>query len=122
MGSRRILVVDDNREIVDSLALILREEGYVVDTAYDGRLALEIIASTAPDAVVLDIGMPGLSGYDVVREVRRRYERRPLMIAFTAWSEVSDKILAKQVGFDHYLEKPASPRDLLKLLSEHFNA
>jgi DNA-binding response OmpR family regulator len=120
MGSRRILVVDDNREIVDSLALILGEEGYVVDTAYDGRVALEIIASTAPDAVVLDIGMPGISGYDVVREVRRRYQRRPLMIAFTAWSEVSDKILAKQVGFDHYLEKPASPRDLLKILSEHF--
>jgi DNA-binding response OmpR family regulator len=122
MESRRILVVDDNREATDSLALILRAEGYVVHTAYDGRLALAIIAALAPDAVVLDIGMPGLSGYDVVREVRRRYRKRPLMIALTAWSEVSDKILAKQVGFDHHLGKPADPGDLIKLLSEHFRS
>jgi DNA-binding response OmpR family regulator len=122
MGSRSVLVVDDNREATDSLALILRAEGYVVHTAYDGHLALEIIASSAPDAVVLDIGMPGLSGYDVVREVRRRLRKRPLLVALTAWSEVSDKILAKHVGFDHHLGKPADPRDLIKLLSEHFNA
>ncbi len=122
MGSRRVLVVDDNREATDSLALILRTEGYVVHTAYDGRLALEIIASSAPDAVVLDIGMPGLSGYDVMREVRRRLRKRPLMIALTAWSEVSDKILAKQVGFDHHLGKPADPVDLIKLLVEHFKS
>ncbi len=118
MESRRILVVDDNREATDSLALILRTEGYVVHTAYDGRLALEIIASSAP---VLDIGMPGLSGYDVVREVRRRLRTRP-MIALPAWSEVSDKILAKQVGFDHHLGKPADPVDLIKLLVEHFKS
>jgi DNA-binding response OmpR family regulator len=122
MGSSRILVVDDNREATDSLAFILRTEGYVVHTAYDGRLALEIIASSAPDVVVLDIGMPGLSGYDVVREVRRRLRKRPLMIALTAWSEVSDKILAKQVGFDHHLGKPADPVDLIKLLVEHFKS
>jgi DNA-binding response OmpR family regulator len=121
MASRCILVVDDNRESADSLALILRAEGYVVHTAYDGRLALEMIAALTPDAVVLDIGMPGLSGYDVMREVRRRHRKRPLMIALTAWSNVSDKILAKQVGFDHHIGKPADPADLIKLLRGHFN-
>ncbi len=116
---KRVLVVDDNRDAADSLALILRGEGYAVETAYDGKQALETADRSHPTIVLLDIQMPRLTGYDLVRELRR-FERapRPLLIAISAWGEESDKLAARHAGFDHHLTKPIDPEALLALLAK----
>lgn len=116
---KRVLVVDDNRDAADSLALILRAEGYAVETAYDGKQALELADQIHPGIVLLDIQMPKLTGYDLVRELRR-FERapRPLLIAISAWGQESDKLAARHAGFDHHLTKPIDPDDLLALLAK----
>jgi CheY-like chemotaxis protein len=115
---KRILVVDDNHDSADSLALLLRGEGYTVDIAYDGAEAIRLADASRPNVVLLDIQMPKLSGYDIVRELRR-YERapRPLLIAVSAWGQESDKLAARQAGFDHHLTKPVDPAALLQLLA-----
>ena len=115
---KRILVVDDNRDAADSLALLLRGEGYLVETAYEGSEAIRLADASRPNIVLLDIQMPKLSGYDIVRELRR-YERapRPLLIAVSAWGQESDRLAAKQAGFDHHLTKPVDPAGLLELLA-----
>jgi CheY-like chemotaxis protein len=116
--SKRILVVDDNRDSADSLALLLMAEGYQVDTAYDGAEAIRLADANRPQIVLLDIQMPRLSGYDIVRELRR-YERapRPHLIAVSAWGQESDKLAAKQAGFDQHLTKPVDPAQLVELLA-----
>lgn len=116
---KRILVVDDNRDSADSLALLLRNEGYDVDVAYGGAEAIRLADANRPGVVLLDIQMPKLSGYDIVRELRR-YERapRPLLIAVSAWGQESDKLAARHAGFDHHLTKPVEPDALLALLAK----
>lgn len=116
-GSRNILIVDDNRAWVDSLALVLRSHGHTVYTAYGGRRAVEIAEDLKPDVVVLDIEMPELSGYEAARQLRRRLSKhRPTLIALTVWSDDLDKALAREAGFDHHLSKPAGFDDLLRIL------
>lgn len=116
---KRVLVVDDNRDSADSLSLLLRSEGYVVDTAYDGAEAIRLADANRPQVVLLDIQMPRLSGYDIVRELRR-YERapRPHLIAVSAWGQESDKLAARQAGFDQHLTKPVDPAQLIELLAK----
>ena len=114
---KKILVVDDNRDAVDTLSLLLRNEGHAVHTAYGGTEAIQIADTVRPEVVLLDIQMPRMSGYDLVRELRR-HERapRPLLIAVSAWGQESDKLASRQAGFDHHLTKPVDPDALLKLL------
>ena len=116
---KRVLVVDDNRDSADSLSLLLRNEGYVVDTAYDGAEAIRLADTNRPQVVLLDIQMPRLSGYDIVRELRR-YERapRPYLVAVSAWGQESDRLAAKQAGFDLHLTKPVDPAQLIEMLSK----
>jgi len=115
---KRVLVVDDNHDSADSLTLLLRNEGYVVDTAYDGAEAIRLADAHKPAVVLLDIQMPRLSGYDIVRELRR-YERapRPYLVAVSAWGQESDKLAARQAGFDQHLTKPVDPAQLIELLA-----
>ena len=116
---RYVLVVDDNRDWADSLAIILRAEGYTVHAVYDGRAALEVSSTVLPDIVILDIGLPNLSGYDVAKVFRRHPEKtRPFLVAITAWDTEQDRELGRQAGFDLYLTKPIDPRELLRLLAE----
>jgi len=116
--ARSVLIVDDNREWVDSLAAVLRREGHTVYTAYGGRRAVEIAEDLKPEFVILDIEMPEVSGYDAARQLRRRLTRhRPTLIALTAWTEDLDKALARHAGFDHHLSKPASVDDLVRIIS-----
>jgi two-component system OmpR family response regulator len=113
----RILVADDERDSVSMLALILQDEGHEVREVYRGAEVLGLAREFNPDAVLLDIGMPGMSGYDVARELRQEYgEKKPLLIAVTGWKQSSDRILAKLAGFDHHLAKPFESGALLKLL------
>ena len=113
----RVLVADDNRDAVLTLSALLWDEGHVVDEVHNGAEVLDAMRSFKPDAVLLDIKMPGLSGYDVARLIRSRYGSLPLLIAISGhYRKTSDRILAEMVGFDHHLPKPCDPHALLSLL------
>jgi DNA-binding response OmpR family regulator len=115
----RILIADDERDTVDMLALLLRDEGHVVHGVYNGKQVLPTARIFLPDAVIVDISVPGMSGYAVAQEIRHTYleARRPLLIAISGmWKEPSDRKVAQQVGFDHHLIKPCDPAELLGLL------
>jgi signal transduction histidine kinase/DNA-binding response OmpR family regulator len=108
---RRILVVDDNVDAAESIAVLLRLEGHEVKTVTDGHQALACSRVFAPSAVVLDIGLPGMSGYEVARRLRDMPEtRRALFIALTGYGQREDRVLASEAGFHHHFIKPADPR------------
>ena len=112
----RIIVADDERDQVMTLAAILQDEGHEVREVYLGAEVLRMVREFDPDVALIDIGMPGMSGYDVAREVRAEFGRRPLLIAVTGWKQSSDKILARLAGFDHHVAKPFESRTILELI------
>jgi len=113
----RILIADDERDQVATLALLLLDEGYEVREVYRGSEVLRMVSEFDPDVALIDIGMPGMTGYDVAREIRQVYgPGRPLLIAVTGWKQSSDKILARLAGFDHHLPKPFDPKALLEII------
>jgi signal transduction histidine kinase len=114
---RRILVVDDNRDAADSLGLLLKVLGADVRVARDGAEALEAYSAYDPAVVLLDIGMPGMDGYEVARRIRARSPGpRPTIIALTGWGQEKDQRQAREAGFDHHLVKPAEIGALKELL------
>jgi CheY-like chemotaxis protein len=120
---RHILIADDNREWVDSLAMVLQSQGYTVVTAYGGREAIESAESARPDVVILDIEMPEMSGYEVARQLRRRFaEHTPLLIALTVWAGEADRRLALRAGFDHHVAKPMRFDELSGILAAETRA
>ncbi len=116
--SLRVLVVDDERDSVDMLTLLLNDEGHEVRGLTRGKEVLDAVADFNPDAVLLDIAMPDTSGYELAKQIRQRYgEVKPMLIAISGrYKQASDKMLGEIVGFDHYLTKPYEPNSLLKLL------
>ena len=113
----RVLVVDDDRDEVLTLVALLREEGYDARGSYRGKDVLDLVRDFDPQAVLLDIGMPDLNGYEAARLVRSRYgSASPLLIAVTGWKKASDRLLAELAGFDHHVAKPYDPQLLLSLL------
>jgi two-component system, OmpR family, response regulator len=114
----RIVVADDDRDTATTLALLLREEGHDVHTVLRGDEVLELCRLTRPDVVILDVNMPGMSGYAIARELRQRHGMlAPMLIAISGvWTKTSDRVLGQSVGFDHYLLKPCDVRELLPLL------
>ena len=115
----RIVVADDDRDTVDMLNIILRDEGHVVHGVYSGKEVLPAVRALNPDAVILDIAVPGLSGYAVAQEIRYSFteRRRPMLIAISGmWIERADQKIAHLVGFDAHLRKPCEPAELLALL------
>jgi DNA-binding response OmpR family regulator len=114
----RILIADDDRDAVLTLMMVLRHEGHEVRGVYKGIDVLRSLADFAPDAVILDIYMPELNGYDVARGIASRLRQMPLMIGVSGvYKGGSDRILAELTGFDHYLTKPYDPSDVLRLLA-----
>jgi CheY-like chemotaxis protein len=112
----RILVVDDNRDAADSLAMTLRFLGGEVRVVYDGPAALEHLASFRPAVALIDIGMPGMDGHAVARRIRSHPEFRDLpLVAITGWGQAEDLARSKSAGFDHHLVKPVG-LDALQLL------
>src|SRR5262249_33435718 len=104
---RRILVVDDNRDAAESLGALLDALGATVTVVHSGEAALAAFDDFAPDAVLLDIGMPGIDGYEVARRIRARSDDRAvLLIALTGWSQEQDHKRSREAGFDHHLVKP----------------
>ena len=108
---KTVLVVDDERNIVDLVRLYLEKEGLAVVAASDGRQALESLARLAPDLVVLDLMLPGIDGYEVCREIRRRGTTPILML--TARSDDVDAVVGLELGADDYVTKPFNPRVLV---------
>jgi signal transduction histidine kinase len=115
---RRILVVDDNVDAAESLALLLRLAGHDVRVAHDGAAALAAVEPDPPDLVFLDIGMPVMNGYDVARRLRERIGMENLvLVAVTGWGQEEDRRRSQEAGFDHHLIKPVEPEALHKLLA-----
>ncbi len=115
---RRILVVDDNVDAAESLALLLRMEGHDVRVAHDGPAALAAVEADPPDLVFLDIGMPVMNGYDVAQRLRQRPGLEKLtLVAMTGWGQEEDRRRSHEAGFDHHLVKPADPEALRQLLA-----
>jgi signal transduction histidine kinase len=114
---RRILIADDNRDSAETLAALLRMEGHEVTSVHDGPVALSVFGELKPDVALLDIGMPGLTGYEVARKMRQSTVRASLtLIAITGWGQDIDKERAFAAGFDHHLTKPVDPQRLVELL------
>ena len=111
MTGARILIVDDERSILDLVTAYMRQEGYQVETAMDGPSGLKAARVFRPDLVVLDIMLPGMDGIEVLTRLRR--ESAVYVIMLTAKSEETDKIIGLSVGADDYLTKPFSPRELV---------
>jgi PAS domain S-box-containing protein len=114
---RRILVVDDNRDAASSLGMLLKLLGAEVHVVYNGPDALEALGTHRPDVVLLDIGMPGMDGHEVARQLRQRPECRDVtLIALTGWGQEEDRRRSRIAGFDYHLIKPADVSALQTLL------
>jgi len=114
---RRILIADDNRDSAETLAALLRMEGHEVTSVHDGPVALSVFSDIKPEVVLLDIGMPGLTGYEVARKMRQSAAGLAArLIAITGWGQDVDKERAFAAGFDYHLTKPVDPRRLIELL------
>jgi PAS domain S-box-containing protein len=116
---RKVLVVDDNLDAAESLALLLNALGAETQVAGDGAQALELLARSEPDVVLLDIGMPGMDGYEVAREIRSRHKDSAVtLVALTGWGQDKDRRLAAEAGFDHHLVKPAGIEAIERILAQ----
>jgi signal transduction histidine kinase len=115
----RILLADDNRDALDSLATLLQCDGHEVHTAADGAEALALAAVCRPDVMLLDIGMPKLDGYEVARRVRAEpWGKGTVLIALTGWGQDEDRRRSREVGFDNHLVKPLDPDKLSAMLAK----
>jgi PAS domain S-box-containing protein len=114
---RRVLVADDNRDGAESLAILLGVAGHEVSVVHDGAAALTALERMRPEVALLDIGMPGLNGYEVAKRVRQMsFGRSILLVAITGWGQDKDKARARQAGFDHHFTKPIEPELITDLL------
>ncbi len=118
-GECRVLVVDDNRDAADSVALLLSFAGYVTEVAYDGDEALQRTLEFKPRVMLLDIGMPGMNGYDVCRGVRQQVGGADMrIVALTGWGDTEDRKRSLEAGFDAHVVKPVDEPTLLATVAE----
>jgi len=117
-SSRRVLIADDNVDGAASLAMLIEAAGYQVSIAHSGPDALHMAASCRPHVAILDIGMPGMDGYQVAQKIRSEaWGIHMTLIALTGWGQEDDKRRAQRAGFDHHMTKPVDPAQLDVLLS-----
>lgn len=115
----RVLVVDDNQDSAVSLATLLKVRGYETNIAYDGPAAIELARSFGPDAILLDIGLPNIDGYEVARQIRNSERGKSMfLIAISGYGQEQDRRRSKEAGFDHHFVKPVDFTSLSSLLSE----
>jgi CheY-like chemotaxis protein len=114
---RRVLIVDDNRDAADTLRVLLRLRGHEVQVAYDGVSALARAQEFHPEVVFLDIGMPGMDGYEVARRLREQHmTEKMVLVAVTGWGQDEDRQRAQQAGFDGAYSQAAQPDSIVSLL------
>jgi CheY-like chemotaxis protein len=114
---RSILIVEDNADARDALRVLLELEGHAVEAVEGGQQALELARAKDPDIALVDIGLPGIDGYEIARRVRARDARRPVLIALTGYGQPEDRRRATEAGFDDMLVKPVDPVALAELLA-----
>jgi CheY-like chemotaxis protein len=113
----RILIAEDNRDSAESLKTLLEALGYEAHIAYDGEAAVRSAASLRPDVILMDIGLPGLNGFDATRRIRAENPGMPVMIvALTGWGQESDRQRSTAAGIDHHLVKPLDLAALRQIL------
>ena len=117
MAGQTILLVEDHADAREALQALLELDGYAVVTAAEGLAALDIARTKHPDIALIDIGLPGLDGYEVARRLRAAGGRRPLLVALTGYSQPQDRRDAEAAGFDAHLVKPVDPADLARVLA-----
>lgn len=117
--AERILLVEDDRALREVTEMHLQGAGYTVEAVGDGNLALEAAAAARPDAVVLDLMLPGRSGLEVCRELRARYAPSPGVVMVTAKGSEADMVIGLDAGADDYVVKPFSPRELVARVRAH---
>jgi CheY-like chemotaxis protein len=120
---RRVVVIEDNPDIRETLRLMIVMWGHEVHLAKDGRTGVDLVLQDRPDVALIDVGLPGMSGYDVARAIRgnerRHLSGRPIrLIAVTGYGQPADRELAREAGFDHHLLKPIAPEYLERVLAE----
>jgi signal transduction histidine kinase/CheY-like chemotaxis protein len=116
--SRRILVVDDNQDAADSLAMLLRVDGHILEVAHDGQAALELAQTFEPQVALLDIGLPVVDGYEVARRMRQMDQTKDtVLVAITGYGQASDRRLSTEAGFAYHLVKPLNHKRLRQVLS-----
>ena len=118
----RMLVVDDNKDSVDSLSTLLRLMGNDVHTAFDGVEAVNAAHTFRPDVVLLDVGLPLRNGYEAARLIRgETWGHSMVLIALTGWGQEQDRKRSRDAGFDHHLVKPIDPKALMSIVSDLFH-
>jgi CheY-like chemotaxis protein len=116
---RRILIADDNPDVIESFQLMLQMMGHEVETALDGLEAIEKAGQFQPEAIVLDIGMPGLDGLETARRIRQQsWGKRAVLIAITGWGNDANKRESAEAGFDVHLVKPVDPMTIVSTLDK----
>jgi len=112
-------VVDDNRDGADSLSMMLRMKGNEARSAYDGEAAVAAVVEFRPDMILLDNGLPKLTGYEACRRIREQPGgKETVIIAQTGWGQDADRERTHEAGFDYHLVKPVDPDDLIRMLAE----
>jgi CheY-like chemotaxis protein len=118
VSGRRVLVVDDNRDSAESIAVLLRLCGNDVRTTHDGRLAVEIALAYRPDVILLDIGLPKMNGLEVCRHLRLDPNmQKVLIVAMTGYGQEEDRLRSQKAGFDVHLVKPVDLQQLYEMLA-----
>ena len=116
--ARRILVVDDNRDASDTLAMLLRAMNHDVRVSHDGPSAIQDANAFHPQVVLLDIGLPGMDGFEVARRLREEYQPEAVLVAISGYGQDEDRRRARESGFDHYFTKPVGLDVLRGFLSD----
>ena len=119
MRAVRVLLVDDNVDAAESLAMLLRLWGHEVAVAHDGPDALRAAEAQRPEFALLDIGLPGMDGYELARRLRPQPGfGQTILVALTGWGQEEDRRRSKEAGFDHHLVKPVELSALQELLAQ----
>lgn len=118
-SSRRVLIVDDNRDSASTLAILLRHAGYETAIAYDGLSGVKVAQSFQPEVALLDIGLPGIDGYTLAQRLRSNQKlKHTLLVAVSGYGQPDDRRRSQEAGFDHHLVKPINSEHLLQLIHE----
>ena len=117
-STRRVLVIDDDHDVADSLVMFLETFGATVRVAYGGAEGLDALEAFKPELVFLDLGMPGMDGYEVARRIRLLPDQQQItIVALTGWGQQEDRRLSSESGFDHHMLKPADIATLKTLFT-----
>jgi CheY-like chemotaxis protein len=117
VAPRRILIVDDSMDAAESLAMLMSLNGHEVTVSHDGLDALEVATRERPEVILLDIGLPGLDGYEVCRQLRERGLDDALIVAMTGYGQERDRLRSKSAGFDTHTVKPVDLENLMGLVA-----